>query len=1123
MQNELLDLVDDDKVAGFRLEYLEVYNWGTFHQEVWRIEPNNHNALLTGDIGSGKSTLVDAITTLLVPHHRIIYNRAAGAEGKERTLYSYIRGEYKNEQDNSTQMAKAVALRDENNYSVVLANFYNEGLLQNITLAQVFWLKDNKRNPERFFVIAQSPLTITEHFSNFGNNISMLKKRLNGQLHVTVLDNFKDYSTKFRQQFGIQNEQALDLFYQTISMKSIGNLTEFVRSHMLERSDIANLLREIEQNFDDLNQSYLAILKSKNQIKLLQPIDTHACEFKQVNNQITKLSDYDSTSDGYFAAHAIKLFTNQLQKLEQQALINEQKCKSIEQQIQELREEEKKLQYSIEEQGGQRLRELEQEIQQLNKERERRYQYALKYQQFADKLGLADSFDENDFLHNFKHATELALSTDEELKQIHEQSTSIRIEMKVITDNTQQVSDELGSLRLRTSNIPGRVLKIRQDMAKTLGLNEESIPFVGELIQVNPEAREWEGAIERVLHNFGLSILVADKDYAAVTQYVERTNLHAKLVYYRVKEDSQAIKESSNNNTIWHKLLINSKSPFYSWLNQQIQNRFNYVCCESLEEFRRYPQAITQSGQIKSANQRHEKDDRHSLSDASRYILGWDNKDKIKVLEQKLSVLHQDIDKLSNMLLKLNQDNNQLRDKRDVCRDLTQFTTFIEIDWRAIVSQIDVKQQERIEIESSLDVLQTLREQLHLVSQAISAANNDLTLENRKLGAIENEVKSIQDNLAAATTNLEQISQVDREQLFPELDSIIEQELKVKLLTLHNMESSRSNLRKYLNAELAKYNKRKNSLNSSIISAMQIYKSTYPVDTSEVDVSIEAIPDYVLILKQLEMDDLPRHELRFKQSLNEGTINSIALLQNQLKKEENSIRSKIEIINKSLREIEYSSGTYIALLADMSYDTEIRDFREQLRNCLSNTLESNGQSSYYNEEKFKQIKVLIDRFRGRQDALELDKRWTQKVTDVRNWFNFSASERFIEDNVEKEFYSDSSGKSGGQKEKLAYTILASALVYQFGLEHGAKNTRSFRFVVIDEAFGRGSDESTRYGLELFKRLHLQLLIITPLQKIRTIEDYINAVHFVHNTNGKRSEVHNLTIAEYKEQQPDAIG
>jgi len=136
---------------------------------------------------------------------------------------------------------------------------------------------------------------------------------------------------------------------------------------------------------------------------------------------------------------------------------------------------------------------------------------------------------------------------------------------------------------------------------------------------------------------------------------------------------------------------------------------------------------------------------------------------------------------------------------------------------------------------------------------------------------------------------------------------------------------------------------------------------------------------------------------------------------------------------------------------------------------------------------------------------------------VRNAYMFSASERWREDNSEYEHYADSGGKSGGQKEKLAYTVLAASLAYQFGLEWGEIRSRSFRFVVIDEAFGRGSDESARYGLELFKRLNLQLLIVTPLQKIHIIEPYVASVGFVHSQDGERSMLRNLTIEEYREE------
>jgi energy-coupling factor transporter ATP-binding protein EcfA2 len=112
-----LAVATGDERAGFRLQRFELYNWGTFDGRVRALEPGGDNTLLTGDIGSGKSTLVDAVTTLLVPAQRITYNKAAGAESKERTLRSYVLGHYKSERADVGLSAKPVALRDHNSYS----------------------------------------------------------------------------------------------------------------------------------------------------------------------------------------------------------------------------------------------------------------------------------------------------------------------------------------------------------------------------------------------------------------------------------------------------------------------------------------------------------------------------------------------------------------------------------------------------------------------------------------------------------------------------------------------------------------------------------------------------------------------------------------------------------------------------------------------------------------------------------------------------------------------------------------------------------------------------------------------------------------------------------------------
>ena len=272
MQNSQLDLFGETGSSGYRLAHLEVYNWGTFHNKIWKVNTEGTQSLLTGDVGSGKSSLVDAITTLLVPHNKIVYNKAAGAEKQERSLNTYVRGAYGNEQDNETQSGKLLTLRDESSYSVILGVFQNKSMQRTLTLAQVFRLRKGEKQPDRFYVLSENTLSIKDHFSKIKKDISDIKSLLKTLPGTEVFDTFKDYSTRFRQEFGLRSEQALDLFYQAVSMKSVGNLTEFVRVHMLERTDVNDRIQELCTSFEDLNKAHEAILDARKQISQLSPL-----------------------------------------------------------------------------------------------------------------------------------------------------------------------------------------------------------------------------------------------------------------------------------------------------------------------------------------------------------------------------------------------------------------------------------------------------------------------------------------------------------------------------------------------------------------------------------------------------------------------------------------------------------------------------------------------------------------------------------------------------------------------------------------------------------------------------------------------------------------------------------
>ena len=1026
-------------------------------------------------------------------------------------------GHYKSERSDAGGSARPVALRDHNNYSVILGVFHNAGYDQTVTLAQVFWMKDAQGQPARFFAGAERALSIATDFAGFGSDIVDLRKRLKRD-GVEVFETFPPYGAWFRRRFGIETDQALELFHQTVSMKSVGNLTDFVRQHMLEAFDADSRIQALIGHFDDLNRAHEAVLKAKDQVTRLTPLVADCERHAALTAEIESLRACREALRGHFAGLKLGLLDRRLASLVDDHRKLDAQVTRLEEARGSQQQEERELRRAIGDNGGDRLARLDDEIARAEAERARRQRKAGYYGELVEALGLRAATDEAGFIAQRSELEREAEQADQRHADVQNQLTELGVEMRQGRDAHAALVAEIDGLKARRSNIDQAQVAMRAALCEALALDEDDMPFVGELIQVREDERDWEGAAERLLRNFGLSLLVPDRHYAAVADWVDRTRLRGRLVYFRVRDTAVRAAElpTLHPDSLVRKLALKPDTPFYAWLERELAHRFDVACCADAAQFRRETRAITRNGQIKSPGERHEKDDRHRLDDRSRYVLGWSNAAKIAALEARARTEEGRIAELGARIAALMNEQKQAQQRQAQFARLGEYRDFGELDWPPLAREVARLQEEKRQLEAASDLLRELNTRLEALLAGLAELEGKLDAKKSERAKTEQRIADLRALREQIQALLDEADPVALAAHGEAIEALRAELLGEHQFTLETCDNREKDLRDALQTRIDTEDKRLARLAAKIVQAMSDYKNAYRLETDEVDAAVEAAADYRRMLDQLRGDDLPRFEARFKQLLNENTINEIANFQSQLNREREEIRERIGRINDSLTRIDYNPGRYILLEAQPTQDAEIRDFQAELRACTENTLTGSGDAQY-SEVKFLQVRHIIERFRGREGQTEADRRWRAKVTDVRSWFVFAASERWREDDSEHEHYSDSGGKSGGQKEKLAYTILAASLAYQFGLEWGALRSRSFRFVVIDEAFGRGSDESAEYGLRLFEQLRLQLLIVTPLQKIHIIEPFVASVGFVHNEGGRASQLRNLSIEEYREE------
>lgn len=1164
------DLFTAEENCGFHLDFFELYNWGIFNENVYKVQCGGKSTLLTGENGSGKTTLVDAITTLLVPSQLRFYNQSSGStHKKDRSEESYVLGAYGNLQSENSFSGKTQYLRTkENAISILNGCFYDSSLNSYVTLLQVRYFS-SIGELQRIFALSRTKLSIYEITKTLEENGTSIdkggkwKKILESKYKTFFFgDNFKKYSDTFSSIFGFRSEKALRLFSQIIGLKVLGNLTDFIRTNMIEEIDVKSEFEKLQENYTKLIQCDKEIQKTKKQMELLEPVLKNGENWKHKKLEKENCDNLKQTVPFWRAKNAKNLLESEKSELEKLLETTRGNISVKKSQIERFESEISAINNSLATNDTKRrIDAIEVQLKNLNEEKNRIQKSRDDFEEWLHNAGLEVPTTQNQFEKLFPQIQNLLEKNKTKKDELSEKEFTERTFLENLKGEIAQIENELRSLGSRTSNIPFENIKIREEICSALKIEESEIPFAGELIQVKKSEQKWNYAIERLLHNFALDILVPENLYKKVTEYVKSNRIGGekggRLVYLKTSESDFELEienryaeqrnlilnsastktlkqvqgdnvqvQDDKNQTVPSKIEIKQNHPLYNWLLSYASQHFSYVCTDDTEIISKSEKALTSTGLIKNG-EKHEKDDRRKMRENFVQVLGWDNTEKRKMLSSQFDKLNENLSETKGKLLKIQTTEENIQNSLNNLNRLLEISTWDSVDVERRVKEIDSLNEEKQKLESSKD-LKDLMESKKSKESEKQTFEEERDILIKKIGSLENQLEEITKNISENenallifTNDKEKLAVLEKTILllseeYPRLTNAKTfSEVEKNSGTMTNELETKSNS---LQRTVQGYERAiSNSMNALKYPSKEIIHqfSDWSEEFSSLGSSFEYLSDYEAFYNRLKKDDLPKYQNDFHNYLHVTMKNDMIDFKQFIENGKTEIEHAISNLNQSLQKITYNKNpnTYLQLVLQKTNDTRIRDFQQKLAAAIPDVVRISQNDAEYEEQIFRQIKLFLDLFKENEIAKKF-------VLDIRNWFTFAANELFMEDAKQKQFYNDSASLSGGEKAKLTYTILASAIAYQFGLgvNETESSEKSFRFVIIDEAFSKSDATNSEYAMKLFKQLNLQLMVVTPLDKINIVEDYISSVHMTENKGTDDSRLISMTIERYKEEQ-----
>jgi uncharacterized protein YPO0396 len=1098
-------------LPGYRLDRLELLNWGTFHGEGQVFAPKGQWSLLVGDNGSGKSTAIDALRTLLVPPRLLNYNDASGdgrkSSGRDRTRRSYIRGAWASSSTIDSTTPTTQYLREPGTLSAVSAVFTDAIRSESVTVAQVLWEYDE--DVREIFAICRGPKSLKDLLGPQTNTTEI--KRASKQAGWEVFESFSTYSERMRKLLHIPGEKALEVFNRAIGMKEVGDIDAFVRQFLLPSADTFSFIRDtVQPHYKTLMDCWTAIDRAERQLDALRPVSENAERVSAAEFKIKEWRDLQDAVRPYFITKYIGFLEERARDLRRDFEIARTRLNGVASGLEQRRRDRDELIAAISTTDvGPRLQAIDREIQISEGARQRAQVLRTRIEHSAGLLGAVPSLVDEASFANAEANWELIENQESQVaSDCEERRREYRSRQEAAVVKSIDVREELTSVEQNKVNIPRNFLGLRLRLCEILKVGTNTMPFAGELIEVKDEYAEWAGAIERLLHSFGLSLLVPEELYRPAAEFINSTMLHLRLTFHPVPARVPVLPHFSNE-LVPGRLSFRTDHSLHSWVIAELARRFNYRCCQTITELERVEKGLTRQGLIRDRS-RHVKDDSRPIDDAKDRILGWSTERKIAALKAQIGELEKQAEEAARECADASREAAAARARASAARELLGVTQFLDINPAHWSGQI-------IRLRAEKDLLENSSKELHLLRERKSQVESEIDALDLQVRQLDGEVRVYDRDLNVCANNtqtrraeLDDFPEYQHDRTTADFDRLLGSHVP---LTIDNPDQLTHAAALSIQGRINNETGRVNDAADKMVAAMSNFLKEFLEFGQTLLPGRAYAASFLAVQRRIEDEDLPRHRERFEHYLNENLVGDLLMLNSRLEEHAQAIELRVEEVNEALSTIDYRENTYVQLHLVNRPNVQMSDFRRSLRECFEH-----GVSPAPEERLriFARVRALLEKFQADPDG-------TQRVTDVRTWYSTGVKELRRQDDSEADFWAATTGKSGGQKAKLAFTILASALTAQYGLSQTQPDNSNFRLVVIDEAFSRTDEQNSQRAMQLFESLGFQVMIVGPFDaKAKLAVPFVRTIHLASNPTGDKSQLLAITRQELESGDLDRV-